>query len=197
MKEPVFLICKSKKIISWNAQEDYILLSLISTNSKNSWMAVAEKLPGKSPYHCFLRYRSIRPGLKKGSWTPEEDIKIKAGVETYGKKWFLIAKKLFTNRNAKQIRDRYINYLDPNIKTGKFCLEEDQKIIQLFDKYGNKWSIIQQHISDRSADAIKNRYNSSLRKKRKNIVCNIISEEVSIAAYINNYLYSFFNFLIF
>jgi hypothetical protein len=104
--------------------------------------------------------------LKKGSWDREEDEMILEGVGKHGFKWYIIAKG-FKNRNAKQIRDRYINYLDPNISKEKFSTEEDLMILDLHTKFGNKWSIIRQYMPYRSADMIKNRYNSSVKRNKK------------------------------
>jgi hypothetical protein len=180
MKEPVFIIKKIKRRVSWTPHEDELLLSLTTACSKNSWKTISENFQGKSSYHCFLRYRSIRPGLKKGNWEKEEDERVLIGVKTFGKKWHLIAKHYFWNRNAKQVRDRYINYLDPSVRKGKFSEDEDRRIYQLHSKYGNQWSLIQKQFPERTADAIKNRYNSSLKRKGKELF-NYSTEEVSIS----------------
>jgi hypothetical protein len=162
----LFQIKKISKF-TWSREEDEILLLNAQINGKNQWTKISTLLPGKTPYQCYLRYRSIRPGLKKGSWTKEEDNRIAEGIELFGKQWAMIAKALFNNRNSKQIRDRYINYLDPRLKKEKFTVNEDMLILELFEKYGPKWSIIQRHLDGRSSDAIKNRYNSSIRRNKQ------------------------------
>lgn len=47
----------------------------------------------------------------KGRWSPEEDEKIMKAFKKFGRNWALIAKSL-EGRNAKQVRERYINYLE-------------------------------------------------------------------------------------
>lgn len=47
-----------------------------------------------------------------------------------------------TKRTGKQIRERYINKLDPNIKRDKWTAEEDSIIIAKFHEVGAKWSEI-------------------------------------------------------
>jgi len=85
-------------------------------------------------------------------------------VNKYGKSWSKISKILGT-RNGKQIRDRFINVLDPEIKKGKFNEEEDVKLVLLFKQYGPKWATIAKYYPNRTADMIKNRFHSSIKKK--------------------------------
>jgi len=68
-------------------------------------------------------------------------------------------------RNGKQIRDRFINVLDPEIKKGKFTEDEDRKLILLFKQYGPKWATIAKFYPNRTADMVKNRFHSSIKKK--------------------------------
>jgi len=84
-------------------------------------------------------------------------------VNKYGKAWSKISKILGT-RNGKQIRDRFINVLDPEIRKGKFTEEEDRKLISLFKQNGPKWATIAKYYPNRTADMIKNRFHSSIKK---------------------------------
>jgi len=68
-------------------------------------------------------------------------------------------------RNGKQIRDRYLNYLDPKIIKAKFNEEEDKKIIELYIVHGSKWAVIAKSFPGRTGDMIKNRFHSCLRKR--------------------------------
>jgi hypothetical protein len=173
----LFNITKTPKTSFWTTEDDQILLQHSHLNQKNKWTEIAKLLPGKTPYQCNLRFRGIRPGLKKGSWSDEEDELIKSGIKLYGKQWALIAKYNFINRNSKQIRDRYTNYLDPKLKKGKFTTQEDILIYQLYERLGPKWSRIQRYIKNRSADAIKNRYKSSIRNKQMSTVVGLIKSD--------------------
>jgi len=91
-------------------------------------------------------------------------MKILELVNVYGKSWSKISKILGT-RNGKQIRDRFINVLDPEIKKGKFTEEEDKKLVLLFKKFGPKWATISKYYNNRTADMIKNRFHSSIKKE--------------------------------
>jgi hypothetical protein len=181
MKQIIFHIKKTLRRTKWTKEEDEILISLTNPTGRNSWSTIAQHLPGKSSYTCFLRYRSIKPGLKKGAWTEEEDKRILQGLSEFNpKEWSNIAKYYFTNRTAKQIRDRYINYLDPRIKKGPFSDREDAMIAKMYQVYGAKWTTIQKHLPLRSADSIKNRFNSSIKRSKKftsEVINNLISFE--------------------
>ncbi|KAK6928168.1 SANT/Myb domain [Dillenia turbinata] len=93
-------------------------------------------------------------GLKKGPWTPEEDQKLLAYIEEHG-----------LQRCGKSCRLRWTNYLRPDIKRGKFTLQEEQTIIQLHALLGNRWSAIATHLPKRTDNEIKNYWNTHLKKR--------------------------------
>jgi myb proto-oncogene protein len=165
----------------WSKEEDRLLVSHVQTQNRRTWKKIAQQLSNKTPYQCSLRYRSINPNISKGAWKSEEDSKILEGIRLYGKKWNMIAITLPT-RNAKQIRDRYINYLDPHIKQGNFTVDEDILIMDLHVRYGNKWAKIHKYLPNRSCDMIKNRYNSSISRNKKllSVLKSLSYETVSI-----------------
>jgi hypothetical protein len=169
MKDLVFSIKKIKKesLKKWTPDEDKILLASTNSICKNRWKKLSQLIPGKAAYDCYLRYRSIQPGIKKGIWLKEEDERILKGIKAFGPHWSFVARVYFRDRTPKQIRDRYVNYLDPRIKTCRFEEKEDYLVLYLYKKLGPKWSIIQRYIPFRSADAIKNRYNSSIKRNKE------------------------------
>jgi len=57
------------------------------------------------------------------------------------------------NRMAKQCRNRF-NNLKPDRKDGQWTEGEDERIIQLQEEYGNKWSIFQDKPSSCSISEI-------------------------------------------
>jgi len=62
-------------------------------------------------------------------------------IKKYGKNWGLIASNL-KGRTGKQVRERYINCLDPEINWGDWTEEEDKIIIDFVENNGAKWSLI-------------------------------------------------------
>ncbi|CAH8362046.1 unnamed protein product [Eruca vesicaria subsp. sativa] len=70
-------------------------------------------------------------------------------------------------RCGKSCRLRWANYLDPDIKRGEFTSEEDDIIIKLHARMGNKWSAIATSLPGRTDNAIKNYWNAYLKKRLK------------------------------
>ncbi|XP_037479957.1 transcription factor MYB16-like [Triticum dicoccoides] len=105
-------------------------------------------------------------GLKKGPWTSEEDEKLLAHIEEHGHgSWRALPSKAGLQRCGKSCRLRWTNYLRPDIKRGKFSLQEEQTIIQLHALLGNRWSAIATHLSRRTDNEIKNYWNTHLKKR--------------------------------
>ncbi|KAG5095942.1 hypothetical protein JHK84_051530 [Glycine max] len=105
-------------------------------------------------------------GLKKGPWTPEEDQKLLAYIEEHGHgSWRALPAKAGLQRCGKSCRLRWTNYLRPDIKRGKFSMQEEQTIIQLHALLGNRWSAIATHLPKRTDNEIKNYWNTHLKKR--------------------------------
>ncbi|XVE72208.1 hypothetical protein DITRI_Ditri11bG0020800 [Diplodiscus trichospermus] len=105
-------------------------------------------------------------GIRKGAWTEEEDILLRKCIETYGEgKWHLIPSRAGLNRCRKSCRLRWLNYLKPNIKRGHFADDEVDLIIRLQKLLGNRWSLIAGRIPGRTANDVKNYWNTHLLKK--------------------------------
>ncbi|KAA8529396.1 hypothetical protein F0562_033805 [Nyssa sinensis] len=105
-------------------------------------------------------------GLKKGPWAPEEDKKLLAYIEEHGHgSWRALPEKAGLQRCGKSCRLRWANYLRPDIKRGKFSLQEERTIIQLHALLGNRWSAIATHLPKRTDNEIKNYWNTHLKKR--------------------------------
>ncbi|KAJ4981984.1 hypothetical protein NE237_032821 [Protea cynaroides] len=104
--------------------------------------------------------------FRKGSWTEEEDQLLRRCVEMYGEgKWRHIPARAGLNRCRKSCRLRWLNYLHPNIKRGDFAIDEVDLIIRLHRLLGNRWTLIAGRIPGRTANDVKNYWNSHLSKK--------------------------------
>ncbi|KAL8216721.1 hypothetical protein R6Q57_023558 [Mikania cordata] len=104
--------------------------------------------------------------VKRGLWSPEEDEKLIRFITTHGYGcWSEVPEKAGLQRCGKSCRLRWINYLRPDIRRGKFSPDEEKLIINLHNIVGNKWAHIASHLPGRTDNEIKNYWNSWIKKK--------------------------------
>ncbi|GMI76812.1 myb domain protein 40 [Hibiscus trionum] len=107
-------------------------------------------------------------GLKRGPWTIEEDHKLMNFILNNGIHcWRTVPKLAGLLRCGKSCRLRWINYLRPDLKRGAFTESEEDQIIQLHSRLGNRWSKIASHFPGRTDNEIKNHWNTKIKKKLK------------------------------
>ncbi|KAK9290711.1 hypothetical protein L1049_008885 [Liquidambar formosana] len=107
-------------------------------------------------------------GIKKGPWTPEEDIILVSYIQEHGPgNWRSVPTNTGLLRCSKSCRLRWTNYLRPGIKRGNFTPHEEGMIIHLQALLGNKWAAIASYLPQRTDNDIKNYWNTHLKKKLK------------------------------
>lgn len=120
---------------------------------------------------------------RKGTWTTEEDELLvseinkqmdsfRSGMSESSSKctkdnilkrikldWVQISNGV-KSRTGKQCRERWINHLNPELRKCQWSKEEDLKLLKLGENYPSKWAVISRHLSGRSQNQVKIRWNT-------------------------------------
>ena len=157
----------------WTPQQDEELRVAVAKHNGQNWKAIARMVEGRDHVQCLQRWKKVlQPGLVKGMWsTDEDDLLIKLMSTSQPKNWAEVA-VLVPGRTAKQCRERWSLNLDPSINRGPWTKDEDDLLIKLHDKLGNKWAQIKGHLTSRTENAVKTRFKSVERARRKDTEVN-------------------------
>lgn len=109
---------------SWTAGEDQMLIQLVLENGDDGkWSHIAKKMNiNRSGKQCRERYHNhLKPEIKKGNWTKEEDALIIELSNKIGNQWARISKFL-PGRSDNAIKNRFHAIL--NRKTSESGFDE-------------------------------------------------------------------------
>lgn len=110
----------------------------------------------------FMR-RQFTPKVK---FSPEDDQRLIEIVREVGTlDWKAVASRM-EGRNARQCRERWNNYANPEVKRDPWTAEEDALLETKYNLLGPRWHTIASFFPTRSTNQIKNRY-FALKKKPK------------------------------
>ena len=169
-------------VYNWSKEEDVRLTFVMKkyrnasnhngSDGRDNWDAIAkEHGRNKSGKECHERWiRYLKPGVRKGQWQDHEDAIVVEAVTTSTEqpftRWSDLAQRL-PGRVGKQIRDRWVNHLNPSINHMPFSKKDDRLLYKGYLDLGKKWVEISSKYfnSTRSENHIKNRWYSASFKK--------------------------------
>jgi len=76
-------------------------------------------------------------------------------------------------RNGKQCRERWYNFLNPEINRDPFTVEEDLEILKKRKQIGNRWSEIVKSLPGRTENNVKNRFNCLYKKVKDEMILKL------------------------
>jgi hypothetical protein len=157
----------------WSKEEDKRLTDIMKKyKNARDWEPIAKELNrGRTAKECHERWiRYLKPGVRKGQWTDHEDAIVMEVVENSSEqpftRWSDLAQRL-PGRVGKQIRDRWVNHLNPAIDHMPFSRDDDLRLWEGHKKLGKRWVEISTKFFNnrRSENHIKNRWYSATFKK--------------------------------
>lgn len=158
---------------SWMKEEDDRLTDIMKkVKNPRDWEPIARQLgTGRTAKECHERWiRYLKPGVRKGQWTDQEDQIVVDAVANSSEqpftRWSDLAQRL-PGRVGKQIRDRWVNHLNPSINHLPFSREDDLLLWEGHEDLGKRWVEISSKYfnGSRSENHIKNRWYSASFKK--------------------------------
>jgi hypothetical protein len=118
---------------------------------------------GFSPAQVFgSRGIPKRSGSKsnvlKNKFTADEDRMLLELVRRLGDKDWINVSLAMGVRNARQCRERYNNYLNPELRKDDWTPAEDEILERKYSQLGPKWNTIGKFFLNRSDNALRNRW---------------------------------------
>ena len=144
----------------WTPEEDALLTQAMKRFrylQDVRWTEVAASIPDRTPKACRKRWvNGLNGRLKKGSWSSEEDERLRQGVALLSSDWARIAEHV-GQRSGDQCSKRWREVLDPAINKSPWTPEEDKLLTELYQTHGSAWQIISTNFNNRRALQCRNR----------------------------------------
>ena len=139
------------------------------THGRN-WAAISKEM-GKSPVDCYRMFskhlaKSER-FQKKLEWTKEEDQLLQEAVNKHGDGNWLEISNYLDGKSNSQCYHRWMKTIHPDIKRGRWSLEEDAALLLAVKAFGSNWVLVAEQVPHRTDIQCRERY------------CNILTPEVT------------------
>ncbi|KAL1971771.1 hypothetical protein VTN31DRAFT_1859 [Thermomyces dupontii] len=117
----------------------------------------------------------MAPNHRRGPWVPEEDQALLQLVREQGpNNWVRISQHMHY-RSPKQCRERFHQNLKPTLSHAPINPEEGMMIERLVNEIGKRWAEIARRLGNRSDNAVKNWWNGTMNRKRRNMAAQAAS----------------------
>jgi hypothetical protein len=158
----------------WTADEVKTLNDAVKKYHGRNWDAIASLVQGRTKKQCTNRwYHALEPSVdgatgRMETWTTDDDIKLKNGVEKHGDENWDAITKMLPARTKIQCWSRWHVAVDPRIdrttpRTGRWTKEEDNKLKIAAEKYGGKnWDAVALLVPTRTRSQCTGRWHDAL-----------------------------------
>ena len=94
----------------------------------------------------------------RSNFCPEEDSRLIKLIEQHGVgNWHFIA-EMMPGRNVRQVKERWMNYLSPDVENSPWTSEEDALLQEKYTEIGSKWRLLAKFFPHRTDVNVKNRW---------------------------------------
>jgi hypothetical protein len=103
-------------------------------------------------------------------FSPRDDEELAQLINTFGDgNWGEVALRMSGPFTSRQCRERWRNYLSPELDHDRWTDEDDRKLLREFERCGTRWTLIAIGFPGRSGNAIRNRYFLLQRRKQRKV----------------------------
>ncbi|KAK1302830.1 Protein rough sheath 2 [Acorus calamus] len=127
----------------WQPEEDSLLRSYVRQYGPRDWSTISQRLGTplhRDPKSCLERWKNyLKPGLKKGSLTPEEQSLVVSLQSMYGNKWKKIA-SCVPGRTPKRLGKWWEDFKEKQqqLKLSKKQHSTDYRYDHILDTFAEK-----------------------------------------------------------
>jgi len=171
----------------WTSEQDAALAEAVRKYGK-AWTRVAADVALRTNEQCCQRWnKTLRPGLVRGVWSPNEDDKLaQALAEITGEpvNWKSVASRV-AGRNAKQCKARFQRKLDSALRRDEWTAEEDTQLLASYETCNGRWAIIAKTLPGRREDSVKTRFHSLQRQASELRPWSVDEDVALVQQYLN------------
>ncbi|KAI9481507.1 MAG: hypothetical protein EXX96DRAFT_481076, partial [Benjaminiella poitrasii] len=153
--------------LKWNTTEDKELTEAVKIFGDCNWQQIASILKGRTGQQCLHRWsKTLKPGIVRKRWTAEDDEALQRAVHLYGVGNWTKIQRLVKGRTDMQCRERWANVLHPGINKEPMTQEEIDKLLELVETHGKKWSYIARYMPGRTDNTLLRQYKAFINKQK-------------------------------